>query len=352
MFGEFARTAARRAPLYARMSEGIAQDLEVAGLLLAAPPTQRQPVLLFACVHDLLLAAAANGDAPERLARHYPNLTPEPDVGDPLPALRELCARRRDELDALLRTRRTQTNEIGRCALLLPAFELLTDELGPLAHLDVGTSAGLNLLLDRYHYEYEPGGPVGGSSTVTLTCGTRGAVPVPSDLPPVAARRGIDPTPVDLLDDERARWLEACVWPDQTDRFDRLRAAIELAREAPPDVRIGDALVDTGRHVDELAASGHPVITNTWVLSYLTAEQRTAYVAELDRLGATADLSWVYVESPFLTPELPGPGTTSGAEDRSALVAVRWRAGVRSVEHLADCHPHGYWMHWAADRPR
>jgi hypothetical protein len=345
MFAEFARTTARRAPLYARMAAGIADDHELAGLLLAAAPTQRQPVLLFACVHELLLAAAAGG-RPEPLARYYPNLTAEPDGDDPLPALRELCHRRRDELDELLRTRHTQTNEIGRCALLLPAFGLVAAEAGPLAHCDVGTSAGLNLLLDRYRYEYDPGGAVGGPSAVTMSCGTRGAVPIPAAVPVITARRGIDPNPVDLRDEARARWLEACVWPDQTDRFERLRAAIELARAEPPDVQVGDAVADTASHVRDLAVHGHPVVTNTWVLNYLPADQRVAYVGVLDDLGTSLDLSWVYLESPFVTPELPGPGS-AGREDRTVLVLVCWRSGRRTVEHLADCHPHGYWMHWA-----
>ncbi len=344
MFGEFARTAATRAPLYAQMSAGIAADLGLAALLLAAPPTQRQPVLLFAAVHELLLAADADGRH-EPLARHYPNLTVDPDTGDPLPALRELCARRGDELGEMLRTRRTQTNEIGRCALLLPAFGIIAAEVGALAHLDVGTSGGLNLLLDRYQYRYEPGGDVGPPSTVLLSCGTRGAVPVPGALPPITAARGIDSTPVALDDDAEARWLEACVWPDQTDRFERLRAAIELARAEPPDVRIGDAVADVATNVHQLAAQGHPVVTNTWVLNYLTPRERRDYVGELDTLGTELDLSWTYLESPFLTPELPGPAGAA-AVDRTALVLVRWRSGQRTVEHLADTHPHGYWMHW------
>lgn len=344
MFGEFARTAATRAPLYARMSAGIAADPGLAALLLAAPPTQRQPVLLFAAVHELLLAAEADGRA-EPLARHYPNLTADPDTGDPLPALRELCARRGDELGAMLRTRRTQTNEIGRCALVLPAFGIVAAEVGPLAHLDVGTSAGLNLLLARYQYRYEPGGEVGPPSTVLLSCGTRGTVPVPGALPPIAVARGIDSTPVALDDDAQARWLEACVWPDQTDRFERLRAAIEIARAEPPDVCVGDAVADVAANVRQLAAEGHPVVTNTWVLNYLTPRERRAYVAELDTVGAELDLSWTYLESPFLTPELPGPAGNA-AVDRTVLVLVRWRSGRRTVEHLADTHPHGYWMHW------
>ena len=340
MFAEFARTTAPRAPLYARLASGIAADHELAGLLLTAPITQRQPVLLFACVHELLLRAP---DAP--LARFYPNLTSDPDPGDPMPALRAFCRAHRVHLEALLRTRSTQTNEIGRCALLLPAFALVADEVGPLAHVDVGSSAGLNLLLDRYRYEYEPGGSVGGPSPVTLTCGTRGGVPVPTRVPEVGARRGIDRSPVDVHDADQARWLEACVWPDQTDRFERLRAALDLARAAGVDVRAGDAVTDTTAHVDELAAEGHPIVTNTWVLNYLTAGARTEYVTALDELGSRLDLSWVYAESPFLTPELPG-ATGDPLEERTVLVLVRWRRGRRTVEHLGDAHPHGYWLHW------
>ena len=87
---------------------------------------------------------------------------PDPDRSDPLPGLPGVLP-----LDTAVSsstccaTRSTQTNEIGRCALLLPAFGLVAAEVGALAHLDVGTSAGLNLLLPRYRYRYEPGGEVG-----------------------------------------------------------------------------------------------------------------------------------------------------------------------------------------------
>ena len=103
------------------------------------------------------------------------------------------------------------------------------DEVGDLAHLDVGASAGLNLLFDRYEYVYDPGGAVGGPSPVRLECGTRGSVPVPPSMPRVVQRCGLDRSPVDVHDAERRRWLEACVWPDQIDRFERLRAALDIA---------------------------------------------------------------------------------------------------------------------------
>jgi hypothetical protein len=118
-----------------------------------------------------------------------------------------------------------------------------------------------------------------------------------------------------------------------------------MARTEGVVVRGGDAVADTPALVESAAGSGHPVVTNTWVLNYLSGPDRTAYVEALDAVGAGLDLSWVYVESPYLTPELPG---ADGGEpsDRTALVLVRWRSGHRTVDHLADAHPHGYWLHW------
>ncbi len=220
-------------------------------------------------------------------------------------------------------------------------FGLLADEVGELAHVDVGASAGLNLLLDRYEYVYEPGGRLGGPSTVRLECGTRGPVPVPASMPSVAQRCGLDRSPVDVHDVAQRRWLEACVWPDQTDRFERLRAALDIAAHVEIDVRRGDAVADAAT----LAASfdAHPVITNTWVLNYLPADDRRAYVASLDELGTRRDLSWVFLEMPFMAPELPVRDPT---QTDSVLVLVRWRDGRRTVDHLGVAHPHGYWLHW------
>lgn len=346
MFVEFAATTASRAPLYARLSAGIAEDPGLTALLLAAPPTQRQPVLLFACVHAQLLA-----EPDDELAAWYPNLAPTPNPDDPLPALRRFVARRREELERMLAERSTQTNEVGRCALFVLGLARLADEVGALAHVDVGTSAGLNLLLPRYQYSYEPGGTVGGPSPVRLTCGVQGSAEIPSAPPAIAAAVGIDRDPVDVLDDGAARWLEACVWPDQRDRFDRLRAAIELARiEARAgrlDVRRGDALAATTSTVAEVTerSGAHPVVTNSWVLSYFTVDERRAYVTLLDAIGAERDLSWLYVESPAQVEGLPVPPDDPTSE-LTALCLLRWRNGVRTFEHLADCHPHGYWLRW------
>jgi hypothetical protein len=156
---------------------------------------------------------------------------------------------------------------------------------------------------------------------------------------------GIDASPIDLDDDDGLRWLEACVWPDQIDRFERLVAAIDLAREVRPVVRRGDAVDDLVATVTQAASAGHPTVTNSWVLNYLSTDARQQYVATLDQLGQQFDLSWVLAESPASTEGLPIP-TTDAAEELTVLSLVRWRGGQRLVQRLATCHPHGYWMHW------
>ncbi|MGH9134358.1 MAG: DUF2332 domain-containing protein [Ilumatobacteraceae bacterium] len=333
-----------RAPLYAKLAGRIADDPATSRLLFHAPAEQRLPVLLFACVHWLLLH-----DPDDALAAHYPNLTPDadpdPDLDGAYPAFRAFCERHEPRLAGLLATRSTQTNEVGRCATLLPVLGRVSEEVGPLALVDVGASGGLNLLFDRYEYHYEPGGRVGGPSPVVLPCGTRGDVPVPRAFPAVGARIGLDRSPIDLTDPDAARWLEACVWPDQADRFHRLHAAIGLAQLDPPRVRAGDAVGDLGATIALVDGGGHPVVVNSWVLNYLSEGQRRAYVAELERIGAGRDLSWVYAEMPALVSGVPVPDDPERVH-RTVVTLVRWRGGTRTVEHLAETHPHGFWIHW------
>jgi len=343
MFADFGRQTAKGTPLYSRLANGVAKDDRLAGLLLNAPVAQQLPVLLFACVHWLLLGEP---DAP--LARFYPNLAGDNLIdGDPFPAFATFCNDHDKALAELIATRRTQTNEIGRTALFVPAFGLLERAVAALAHVDVGASAGLNLLIPYYDFRYEPGGAIETGSPVRLVCGTRGDVPVPATHPSIADAIGIDQSPIDLEDVNQARWLEACVWPDQVARFERLRSAIEIARTVGVKVRRDDAVGGVSSAISDATAAGHPVVTTSWVMNYLSSDERTAFVAAVDELAADGiDCSWVYAESPPLCPELPGIPVPITPDQPTAVVAVRWRDGRRTAEHLANAHPHGAWLHW------
>jgi hypothetical protein len=330
-----------RSAFYSDLNLQIADDPAVVELLGSAPAEQQLPVLLLAAVHSIVLA-----EPDIELAAWYSTTAHEPLTTDPYPAFARLCRERADDLRTIITSRTVQTNEVGRCALLMPALSRITGEIGPIAMIDVGTSAGLNLQLDRYAYRYSPGGDVGGVSEVVLECGTRGAVEIPTALPPITSRIGIDRDPIDVGDPDDARWLMACVWPDQPDRFHRLRAAIDIARVYPAPVVRGDALDALAGIVRAQAQIAHPVIVNSWVLNYLPPDRRTRYVEVLDQLGADHDISWVYAESPGMCPELPFPESMK-RRHITVVMEVTWRSGVRGVRCLGTAHPHGYWLHAA-----
>ena len=90
------------------------------------------------------------------------------------------------------------------------------------------------------------------------------------------------------------------------------------------------------------------MVVTSWVFNYLSqylpSATKDATERARPRSAQRTTSSWVVIESPAQTPGLPIP---SDADDHAtALSLVRWRGGTRSVERLANCHPHGYWMHW------
>src|SRR5260370_17991498 len=128
--------------------------------------------------------------------------------------------------------RRTQTNEPARCATLLPALAALP---GPLALIEVGASAGLTLLFDRYSYDYD-GHRIAGCDpdAPTLRCAVRGPVPLPARVPDIAWRAGLDLNPLDVTCEDDVRCLSCLVWPGERDPQDRLAAPNAPAPPAPP----------------------------------------------------------------------------------------------------------------------
>jgi len=332
----FVQVSAARAPLYATLALGLSQSDEGSSILAHAPATNRIAVTLFAAIQFLLLA-----EPDEPLAAWYPNLAVEPRRDDPTEAAREFCSRRRDDLIALVQSRTPQTNEIGRCAPLILALSAVERRYGRLAQLDVGASAGLNLLSDHYRYRF--GETVIGDGPVELVCELRGEpIALPHRRPKVVSRIGLDREPIDLDDADQLRWLLACVWPDQADRRERLQAALELARRLHPVVRAGDAVDDLPVALGELG-DGHPVVTTSWVLNYLPPQRRVEFVQALATWAGHRPLTWVSYESPAATPELDWPGAVAGSE-LTALRVVTWVDGGRQDRVVGQGHPHGYWL--------
>ncbi|GAA3455989.1 DUF2332 domain-containing protein [Dactylosporangium matsuzakiense] len=248
-------------PSYERLALGVAADRELLRLLGGLPPAKRQPNLLLAAVR------LVSGGVPGSYGQ-----------------LRETVFGRWDEVAAVMLARRTQTNEPGRCAALYPVLASLPQ---PLALLEVGASAGLCLLPDRYSYEYRGTGGTtyggAGEGALVLRCRVDGPAPAVGGID-VVWRAGIDLNPLDVADEDDVRWLEALIWPEQAERRERLRRAVALARRDPPRIHAGDL----NERLDEVVA-GAPeaatlVVFHTAVLDYVPEPGRSAFVARMRRL--------------------------------------------------------------------
>jgi hypothetical protein len=305
-----------RSPLYAQLSRGVASDPEVIGLLLTLPREKRQP--------NLFLSAA----------RH---LFGTPTGWD---QFRSGILEIKDALRAAMLARSTQTNEPGRCAALLPILARLPE---PLALLEVGASAGLCLLPDFYAYDY--GGAILGPEAQRLTppifpCAVNTATPVPARLPRVVWRAGLDLKPVDLSDPGEVAWLEALVWPEQTDRLARLRASIKIAAEQKPRLIKGDLRTDIAALAREAPKDATLVIFHTAVLPYVSS------AAEREEFALSVRLLcdfWIANETPRVLPDIAGRTGWEGPKG-SFLLSVN---GVP----VAWTDPHGASVGWIATAP-
>ena len=192
MWEWFALHCHNYSPLYERLSIAVAGDPELLSWVQSAPPSAHLPPALLAAVHYLLL-----DDPDDPLAAIYSGRS----AADPAPLFLQLCRDRQDEVMALLSTRHIQTNDCGRSALIGPGLTWLASQLSePMALTDVGASAGLNLLCDRYRIDYGAAGATGPSdSPVQITCRVAGGnPPIAPALPPLRSRIGIDRSPIDL----------------------------------------------------------------------------------------------------------------------------------------------------------
>ena len=247
-YAEFAAREARDvSPTYERLSRAIALDGEILALLETVPAAKRQPNLLFGVVR--LLGGP---------------------VADPA-AFHDFTVANWAEIEANLRTRATQTNEPGRCALLLPVLAALPQ---PLALLEVGASAGLGLYPDRYTYRY--GDYQIGSGGPVLDCALTGTAP-PTRLPEVVWRAGLDLNPLRVTDPADVAWLEALIWPEHHHRRERLRAAAAVAAADPPLLVRGDLVDDLPGLAAQAPAGATLVVFHTSVLYQVPVARRQAF---------------------------------------------------------------------------
>jgi hypothetical protein len=355
-FERFAQAEGARIPIYARLCREIAGDPALCGLLLEAPTGQRLPVLLLAALHDVVLRNPAVPLAPWFPSVH-PGPPPEVGLGG---ALRATLADHLDQVLELLRHRQVQTNEVNRCtAWWLALGELTRTDARPLHLVELGASAGLNLGLDAYAYELVRRGGTTvhagvADSPVRLGTELRGELEPTARLgASIIGAVGLDQRPLDVTDPSDARWLEACVWPEQQLRFERLGAALALAERRPPRVEQGDLVDDLGPLLDEVPDGAHTVVLSSWVLAYVPRSRRERLLTTLDGAARRAAagggrLSLLTLEADAVLPWVSPPPLPddAGADERfsSLLAATCWDDSAdRRVHVLGRCQAHLVW---------
>lgn len=309
-FGEL--EARGSSPLLEEWALGVAEDAEVQALIERLPAAKRQANLVFASAR-----AAGVPLAPYATARaSFLDLWPQ--------------------IEAIALTHATQTNEAARCAVLLPSLAAIE---GPVALLEVGSSAGLCLYPDRYSYRYRDGvgdggevlDPAAGPSTVLLECALSGQAP-PARLPEVVWRAGIDLNPLDPSDPSTLAWLDALIWPEHEARRQRLRAAAAIAAAEPAMIVRGDINANLLAVIEQAPQDATLVVFHSAVMMYLSTADRAAF----RELVAGVDATWISNEDWMVFPDIAEQVTRTTTEEGLAgqfVVAVDGRPIALTVPH-------------------
>jgi hypothetical protein len=333
----FTREDHDRLPFYSALMIALEGDLVARELLAGVRAEQRNPMLVLATLHLAALRGHPVLTPIYRDARHgliTDHVKAAHDVIDVLNAEPELV---RAELH-----RSTQTNEPGRSAVFQAVIALVAQRgHSSINVVDVGTSAGINLHFDQFPVRaHDDGNPL------TLICRDETPVDRSLPLPEVLTRVGIDPSPLDLEDREDRLWLQACLWPEEPRRMDRLDALIARRPTWPATTvlrgtaaqRLGDAI-----------ALGDPssltVVLNSYVVAYFSEGDQTAYFEDMVERCARGNVAWISLESPYMVNWAASSRSSEGAKTGATQVLVTLPG--EAPRDWGWCHHHGLWTRLA-----
>lgn len=324
-----------RSPLYVRLMRAAADDIDAGGVVarlfagISTPPGSVPQLRLVGALHYLVLA----GHAPA-LAAFYPSAGGELPVDGVWPVAEAVMEEHFDQIRERLH-RTVQTNEPGRSAVLFAGLLWLTDRhRRPIRLLEVGASAGLNLLADRYSYSVD--GRELGDPDSPLRFVDPWMPPPPIDLQRTAsaleivARAGCDLSPLDPTHADDQLTLLSYIWPDELHRIDRMRAALSVAERDPVPIAAGKG---SEWLRDSLPAARDGELTVVWhsvMRQYVEPAEWAAIERALDEQPGVVRLS--------MEP-------TRGQEARMQLT-VHDPAGAPEIR-LAVCDDHGLPIRWA-----
>lgn len=344
-FEMFTEREAGATPLYACLSRAIAENRHVLDLFADVEPEKRKPVVLFAAVHYLIL-----GGTFHELGAVYEASEVKRSLDRAPAVFADFCEEYEDDILELMQGRTIQTNEVNRMTAFLPALMYVHRQARrPLALIELGASAGLNLLFDRYRYDYANGPAIGlPGASVRLHSTIRSGRPhFDVAAPPVDYRVGVDLKPVDLRDEDALRWLRACVFAGDVARDLRLRAAADLSQREWVDVHQGDAIALLPELLQEVPPHAELCLFNSWMMGWMAADDRERLTELVTACGARRTIWWLTYEQ---ANKVPGLAPPADVDVRESLLGLQ-RCTSNGVESqvLARVHPHGVWLDWLGE---
>lgn len=290
-----ARECRGSSELYGYLAMSVAENPEL--LQLASHARQGQPVpnLLLGAVHYLLLSGVEHP-----LADYYPSIAAENalEPSRAIYAFANFCEQYEQEIIDIVTSRLVQTNEVRRCAYLYPSFCMIhAIARKPLALIEIGTSAGLQLLWDQYGYCYDGNRTYGNrQSDLVITAEIRGdQVPfLLENSPPVTTRVGVDLHVNDLSDPDDYLWLRALIWPEQQERIERFDQAAKRVKQHAPRLIEGNGVTLLPDIAASISKESALCVFHTHVANQFTTQDKAALEAHIQKLGGEREVFHLY----------------------------------------------------------
>lgn len=270
--------------LYETLSYQIAEDEGLIELASFIPEGQPVPNLFFAAIQYLLM------NDQDDVKNYYASFTEIPGpVHEAFPYFKRFALSNQEELKLLFRTKLVQTNEVRRCAYLYPMFaDIYEKHQKPLALIEIGTSAGLQLGVDQYHYIYNDELQAGNlKSLLTISSNNRGEdLPASiTTIPVVKTRIGMDLNPIDLRNTEELKWLQALIWPEHHERKQLLNKSATIIKNLEIQLLAGDAVKQIEKVCDQIPLNQLVVIFHTHVANQIPSSLKEELMKNLKHIS-------------------------------------------------------------------
>lgn len=280
--------------LYEHLAMKIANDLDLLKLAAHSKPGQPEPNLLLGAVHYLLLSGREH-----ELIAYYPSIVVEPmESSISIKYFKDFCMQYEYEIIQLLESKLVQTNEVRRCSYLYPSFcHIYQITKKPITLIEIGTSAGLQLLWDKYSYSYKSNQKYGSKqSTLEIRAEVRGnRLPLLLEYsPPVNRRIGLDLHVNNLNDPEDYLWLKALIWPEHKERNLYFEKAAHCLKSQPLELIEGDGIAILPDIVPSVSQDSTICIFHTHVANQISAEAKKRLSEQVRLIGTKRDVFHLY----------------------------------------------------------